>query len=87
MLRTPCARVRAPGHDDWKKLVQLVKFMAATKDDVLTLSMGEMSALHSWVDASFAVHPDCKSHGTGLNFERQKRSNSVWIREAEVKHR
>ena len=43
--------------------MQLVKFMAATKDDTLTLSMGEMSALHSWVDALFAVHPNCKSHG------------------------
>ena len=43
--------------------MQLVKFMAATKDDALTLSMGEMAALHSWVDASFAVHPDCESHG------------------------
>ena len=58
-----CTRVRALGHDDWRKLVQLVKFMAATKDDVLTLSMGEITALHNWVDASFAVHPDCKSHG------------------------
>ena len=43
--------------------MQLVKFMAATKDDVLTLSMGEIAALHNWVDASFAAHLDHKSHG------------------------
>ena len=32
------------------------------KDDILTLSMGEVAALQKWAGASFAVHPDCKSH-------------------------
>ena len=40
-----------------------MKFIAATKEDKLTLSMGDTLELGNWVDASFAVHPDCKSHG------------------------
>ena len=45
--------------------VQMMKFINATKDNVLTLSAGKGMMNFSWcVDASFAVHPDCKSHSS-----------------------
>ena len=48
--------------------MQPVKFTVATKDNVLTLSVGKIVALNGWVDASFAVHPDHKSHGDWFQF-------------------
>ena len=41
MLTMSCVRVRAPGHNDWGKPAQLMKFMMATRKDMLTLSMDD----------------------------------------------
>ena len=58
-----CTRVKNPGRNDWNKLVRMMKFLSETADDVLTLS-AERGLHHAeWhTDASFAVHPDFKSH-------------------------
>ena len=62
---TLCTRTKAPNKTDWGKLVQMMKFINATKDDVLTLSAGKgMMSLDWCIDASFAVHPDHKSHSS-----------------------
>ena len=59
-----CARVKEPTEQDWKKLLRLMKFLKKTKDVVLPIQMiGDTLNWH-W-DASFAVHPDCKSHTGG----------------------
>ena len=58
-----CTRVKNPGRNDWNKLVRMMKFLHCTKNDKLTLSAEQ--GLHNvewYVDASFAVHPDYKSH-------------------------
>lgn len=56
-------RVKAPGRKDWNKLVQLMKFLSNTKDDVLTMSAGQgMFSIQWYIDALFAVHPDFRSH-------------------------
>ena len=55
-------RVRDPNEDDWNKLVRMMKFLHQTADDVLTLSANDRMALNWYVDVSFAVHPDFKSH-------------------------
>jgi hypothetical protein len=57
-----CGRVIKPDVDDWRKLVHYMKFVKGTADDVLTLSADNLSVIKWWVDASFAVHPDFKSH-------------------------
>ena len=56
------ARVRKPNEDDWRKLLRLLQFINDTRDDVLTLSADDLSVITWYVDASFAVHPDFKSH-------------------------
>ena len=58
-------RVRAPTKDDWSKLVRMMKFLKQTAKDRLTLRADGSAILKWYVDASFAVHPDFKSH-TGV---------------------
>jgi hypothetical protein len=43
----------------------MIQFLRATKDDYLTLSATSLHNVRWWVDASYAVHPDMKSHTGG----------------------
>ena len=88
-----CTRVKACDEDDYKKLTRLLQFLRATKDDFLTLSAESLHHLRWWIDASYAVHPDMKSHtggglslGTGVVYGTSKRQklNTKSSTEAEV---
>ena len=69
-----CTRTKSTSESDWSKLVQLMKFLNMTKNDVLTLSTGKgIMSLEWFIDVAFAVHPDFKSHsGMGLRFRGGK---------------
>ena len=49
-----------------KKLVRVLKFLNGTQDDLLTLKVNDLHVVRWYVDASFAVHPDFKSHSGGV---------------------
>ena len=55
-------RVKGPTDQDYKKLIRMMEFMKHTQKDVLTLEADDVQSNEWWVDASFAVHPDYKSH-------------------------
>ena len=55
-------RVQVSTEQDWKKLKKVLSFMKRTQDDVLTLEANDVQKIEWWVDASFAVHPDMRSH-------------------------
>ena len=55
-------RVRSPREQGYRKLVRLMEYLKATAKDVLTLEANDEQSNEWWVDASFAVHPDYKSH-------------------------
>ena len=57
-----CTRVKAPNQDDWDKLVRLMLFLHTTKLDCLILTVDDLHVIKWWIDVSFAVHPDFKSH-------------------------
>ena len=60
-------RVRAPDNDDWGKLSHLMESLMADKDQQLVLCGKNEGLLMWYVDASFAVHPNMRSHtGGGL---------------------
>ena len=61
-----CTRVKAPDKDDYKKLTQLVKYLRGTASLPLTLEANSLQIVKWWVDASYAVHPDMKSHTGGM---------------------
>jgi hypothetical protein len=57
-----CMRVKCPTTDDDKKLLRLMKYLNRIKEDKLILSADDLHVIKWYVDASFAVHPDFKSH-------------------------
>jgi hypothetical protein len=74
-----CKRVKDCREGDYKKLKRMLQFIRATKDDYLTLSAASLHNVRWWVDASYAVHPDMKSHtggalslGTGVIYGTSK---------------
>jgi hypothetical protein len=61
-VATLCTRVRDPNEADWNKMIRLLKYCNGTKSDKLILSADNLHVIKWYVDASFAVHPDFKSH-------------------------
>ena len=55
-------RVRKPNEDDGKKLSRILKYLSGTRDLVLTLESNLTRTVKWWVEATFAVHHDMKSH-------------------------
>jgi hypothetical protein len=58
-------RVKRPDRDDYKKLGRVLKYPRGTPDLALTLEGDDARIVKWWVDASFAVHPNMKSHMGG----------------------
>jgi hypothetical protein len=60
-----CTRVAAPTDQDWKKLRRLLQFLNQTIDDIRIVAADDLSALFTWIDAAYAVHPNMRSHTGG----------------------
>lgn len=60
-----CTRVKAPTESDQAKLDRLLKYLNGSKESVLVLEPKGELVVEGYIDASFACHPDGKSH-TGL---------------------
>ena len=61
------SRVNFANENDWNKLMKMLGFLKGTKNDVLTLGVYDSHYLTWFIDASFAIHADKKSH-TGAVF-------------------
>jgi hypothetical protein len=57
-----CTRVKDPNQADWEKLMRVMKYLNGTRNEYLTLSVDDLRVVRWYVVASFAVHPDFKSH-------------------------
>jgi hypothetical protein len=88
-----CTRLKDPNEDDWRKLMYLLEYVNNTRKDVLTLSADHLSVVKWYVDASFAVHPDFKSHtgavmtwgqGAVMSMSRKQKLNTRSSTEAEL---
>jgi Reverse transcriptase (RNA-dependent DNA polymerase) len=88
-----CTRVKSPNQDDWNKLIRMLEFLNGTRDDVLTLRVDDLTLLKYYADASFAVHPDFKSHtgaygtfgnGAAMSMSRKQKLNTRSSTEAEL---
>jgi hypothetical protein len=66
-----CTRERDPNQADWEKLMRVMKYLNGTKEENLTPSADDLRVVKWYVDASFAVHPDFKSH-TGAMMTLEK---------------
>ena len=64
-----CTRIQNPDVDDFKKLGRCLHYLRDSKHLMLTLEADDMTEIQWWVDASFATHPNCRSHtGATLSF-------------------
>ena len=61
-----CTRVQKPDTDDYKKLCRVIKYLRKTTWMPLRLEADSLNIAKWWVDASYAVHPDMKSHTGGI---------------------
>jgi AAA ATPase containing von Willebrand factor type A (vWA) domain len=86
-------RVSKPDEDDWRKLKRVLQYLRGTLDDKLVLGCVDIGKMKSFVDASFAVHMDMKSHTGGgiswgigilLSMCQKQKLNSKSSTEAEV---
>jgi hypothetical protein len=84
-----CTRVKGPDNDDYKKLTRTMKYLRSTINMPLRLEADNMHIIKWWIDASFAVHPNMRSHtggcmtlgkgvvyGTSTNQKLNKRSST-----------
>lgn len=88
-----CTRVKEPDESDWSKLVRLMKYLNGTRRRKLILSADSLHVIKWYVDASFAVHPDFKSHtgavmtlgrGGVINISRKQKLNTKSSTDAEL---
>ena len=61
-----CTRVSKSTKQDQNKLRRVLEYIKGTIDTVLTLGADSLDKLRTWVDASYAVHPDMRSHTGGI---------------------
>jgi hypothetical protein len=57
--------VKRPDKDDYKKLGRVIKYLRGSPDLALTFEGDDAHVIKWWVDASFTVHTDMKSHTGG----------------------
>jgi hypothetical protein len=60
-----CTRVSCPTDEDWTKLKRVLQYLGRTIDDTLILGADCLTIMKTWVDASYGVHADMKSHTGG----------------------
>ena len=58
-------RIQAPEEDGWKKLSRFIKYLRLNKHLPLTLRADDALIMKWWINVSFAVHPNMKSHTGG----------------------
>ena len=56
------SRVQTPNEQDWQKLLRLFGYIKLTKNYAMRLTADKPLVLKVWIDASYGVHPDFKSH-------------------------
>ncbi|KAL7545710.1 hypothetical protein ACHAWF_009061 [Thalassiosira exigua] len=88
-----CTRVKDPDRDDWSKLKRVLRYLKRYRSLKLTLQADDLSLMHWWVDASFAVHADYKGHtggvmswgrGSVVDLCRKQKVNTMSSTEAEI---
>jgi hypothetical protein len=61
-----CTRVSKSSVEDEAKLQRVLEYIKGSMDKEYTLGADNPGRMRSWVDASYAVHPDMRSHTGGV---------------------
>ena len=88
-----CTRCKEPDEDDWGKLKRVLKYLYGTIHTKLCLLVDNLQTLKWWVDASYVVHWDSRSHtgmvmymglGDAMSGSWHQKLNTVSSTEAEL---
>jgi Reverse transcriptase (RNA-dependent DNA polymerase) len=60
-----CTRVKGPDVDDYQKLKRVMRYLRGTQMMPLALEADSTNIVKWWADASYAVHPNMRSHTGG----------------------
>lgn len=71
MISVLCRRVKSTNKNDWNKLVRLMKYLNGTRNKTLTLTADNVSCIKWYIDVTFAVHLDFKSHTGAICFSKR----------------
>jgi hypothetical protein len=64
-------RVSKSTQQDMAKLKRLLEYIYGSLNDEFTVGADDLGRFRTWIDASYAVHPDCRSHtGGAISFGR-----------------
>ena len=66
MISYLCTRVTKSNDDDYKKLTRVIRYLRGAVNMPLRLEADCLNVVKWWVDASYGVHPDLKSHTGGM---------------------
>ena len=86
-------RVKSPNVDDWGKLKRVMKYLNGTRNLKLIFFVDNLGIIRWFVDASYAVHDDCKGYtgsmmtmelGAITSFSRKQKINGKSSMEAEL---
>jgi hypothetical protein len=61
-----CTRVSKATEEDELKLKRVLEYVNGTLDLSYTIGADDLGKMQTWVDASYAVHPDMRSHTGGI---------------------
>jgi hypothetical protein len=74
-------RVKLPDKDDWGRVKRVLRYLRGSRHMKLNLSAENITCVCWWVDASHAVHDNCKGHtgemmslGTGAAIRFSKKT-------------
>ena len=59
-------RVITPNESDWNKLKRVLTFLNCTKDDIRKIGCSNLESIFTWIDASYAIHENMRSHTGGI---------------------
>ena len=60
-----CTRVSCSTDEDWEKLKRVLTFLSQTKKDKRIIGAKNLHEIATWIDASYAVHPNMRGHTGG----------------------
>ena len=73
MVSFLCTRVQGPTEEDWGKLMRVLNYLKATKNDKGIIGSDDLFNLETWVDSFHTVHDEmrrhtggCMSYGVGI---------------------
>ena len=80
-----CTRTKSPTKGDEEKLRTICTYIANTIGLALVFAPSEEMRVVSWVDASYAVHEDAKSHSGTVITAGLERGSPVFVRSRKQK--